>query len=534
MDKNELLMEKVNEELRDALAQTARSDQGKTEYMSQITRSIRIPVNTLNGMTTIARRNINNHDKVLDCLDKIDIAASQLVKLINEITDMSELEESALLMNESTFHLSELMWQTISGHFATASKKSVNICYVVDDVMNEHIIGDSDRLRQILSNLLSNAVAYTMPDGKVTVTVSEVHAFKDDYSLYNITIEDTGIGMTREFMNVMFQPFERVDDPRIAHEQGAGLGLTIAMRLIRMMSGDIKVVSEPGAGSKVTVSMQLRRQEDAVSNAQRDMKVLVVNSDQSEGAEIAEVLQSHGMEVQIITDIEETMEHIVTAEQDIPYNAVIVACEDGNSQSGYQLAQKVKKEYEDCGPLLIFIANKWECDWEWMRTFIDNTYITRPLKDAKILYACDGAGIKTPHSVKPDPVEISLTGKRILVAEDNELTAEMIKEILEQQGIIVEIASNGIKVLDMLQGRGENYYDCVLMDIRMPVMDGYAATRRIRCNARQDIAKLPVIAMTADAFSIDIRKAKYAGMNAHIAKPFNFEEMMKVFSSILS
>jgi len=534
MEKEQHILEKVNADLREALAKTVLADQEKTDYMVQATRSIRIPMNTISGMTTIARRHIDDHEKVLDCLDKIDVSSSQLMKVVNEFSDIAELDDRTMLMSESPFFISELILQTIAKYSEQALAKNISIRTIIENVEHEHLLGDQNRLFQMLGNLIANAVSYTMPGGKITVRLSEEHAFNDGFSLFNIIIEDTGIGMTPEFMSRMYTPFERMDDPRIAGNQGVGLGLPISLRLARMMSGNIQATSEFGKGSTFTVSLHLRRREELRENHHEGQAVLIVGPTAEENAEVAAVFEQCKMSATIASDAASVRAQISAAiRRDESYCALVVVFGSAGDMAAYQLSDRIIEEFADKTPPLIFITNWWDGATVAAINESVHTFISRPFSPAKLLFALEKVYPAKQPAAKGDHDKTSLAGKRILVAEDNELNAEMIKEILEQHGIIVELAANGIKVLDMLLDKNEHYYDCILMDIRMPIMDGYATTRRIRSNTRNDIAMIPIIAMTADAYSNDVRSAKSAGMDAHIAKPPDIDEMLGILKRLL-
>ncbi|MDR2889304.1 MAG: response regulator [Lachnospiraceae bacterium] len=397
-------LEEQNEHLRHALAKKESVDQARTNYIAQMVRNIRIPMNTITGTVAIARKNVDDSKRLGECLDKIEFAGLQLTELIGKITDMSELSDRVMVLEEKPFMLKDELKLVADSFMARAKCKAITLRVTADEIVHEHLQGDKGRIGQVIGNLITNAVNYTMPGGTVDVTVREVHTFRDGMSLFCFEVADTGVGMATEFLQNMYQPFVLADDPRISREQGVGLGLSIVLRLVRMMSGDISVVSEPGVGTKFTVMLHI-------------------------------------------------------------------------------------KHYTPQGnPTPIWNSG---------------------------------------------PVVNNLAGKRMLVAEDNELNAEVIKELLEQHGVVVDRAENGIRVLDMLYEKEDDYYDCILMDVQMPVMNGYEATHKIRRSERPDLHRIPIIAMTADAFSGDIRSAKNAGMDEHMAKPVNVMELMEVFLRVL-
>ena len=340
--------------------------------------------------------------------------------------------------------------------------------------------------------------------------------------------------MTPEFMGRMYNPFERMDDPRIAGDQGVGLGLPIALRLARMMSGNIQATSEFEKGSTFTVSLHLRRRDALSENHHAGEKVLIIGPNAEENAEIAAVFEQHKMSATTTVDAAYVQAEIGDAiQKNEPFCALVVVFGSPGDMAAYQLSNKIVDEFADNTPPLIFITNWWDSGIDVLAKNSAYTFLSRPFNPDKLLFALEKVYPGKQPVAKGSHDGTSLVGKRILVAEDNELNAEMIKEILEQHGIIVELAANGIKVLDMMLDKNEHYYDCILMDIRMPIMDGYATTRRIRSNTRNDIAMIPIIAMTADAYSNDVRSAKSAGMDAHIAKPPDIDEMLGILKRLL-
>ncbi len=523
------------EKLKQALAETERSDQAKSNYMAQVTHNIRIPMNTITGMTEIARMNIDDKEKVAECLDKIDISGQRLVAIINEITDMSELQNRVLELDETPFFLGEMMVQIFSGFAVQIQNKGHHVRIIAKDVVHEQWIADKGRIQQILSNLISNALSYTLPGGNITITVSELHSFQNSYSLFRFEIEDDGIGMSEEFMKDMYQPFARAEDPRISKEQGTGLGLTIALRIVRMMSGDMTVVSEPGVGTKATVTLHIKRQaEQELAERYLSTSLLVVNDQQDEGIEILETLRNSGIAADCISSPARCIEKIQNALMDeCPYRCIIIKWKMAE-MSGMDLANAIAEQMGTELPGIIFVSNEWDNIYEMEKASAFSDFITRPVTLPKIFFAMNRICPQVIAEKVQNRKISSLAGKRMLVAEDNELNAEMIKELLQQNGVVVEVAENGVRVLDMLAAKEKDYFDCILMDVQMPVMNGYEATKRIRESERIDLQKIPILAMTADAFSEDIKKAKEAGMNAHVAKPFDIIELMEVFMQIFN
>jgi CheY-like chemotaxis protein/nitrogen-specific signal transduction histidine kinase len=528
MTNEEKNLEKVNESLRQALAESTLIEQGRQDYISQVTRNVRIPLSTITGMTEIARENLDDHAKVLDCLEKIERAGQEMAKIVNEVTDMAQLNDRVLLINEAPFSMGKLVWHAVSLFVEKARQKNITLRLVSEDVQHEYLTGDYDRIHQLLANIISNAVNFTLDGGKVTVTLKEVRAKGEDYSSYEIAVEDNGVGIPEGFFAKMFRPFQRVDDSRITKEQGAGLGLPIAMRLARTMAGDIMVESEPGLGSRFTVFLQLRHKESELpENIFGDKKFLVISDGREKGAEIAAMLAENGLNAEAFTYDGAYEEKINSACQ-----AIFIDWGMAGDSHGYQIAEDIKKKFGAETPALIMVTNWWESSPNMKFTNDISNIVTRPLSWSKIILVLDRLCRADGKAAKKAAAQALLTGKRVLVAEDNELNAEVTKESLESRGILVEVAENGIKVLDLLLSHDEYYFDCILMDVKMPVMNGYIATQKIRENKRQDLQEIPIVAMTADAYSIDVRCAKNAGMDAYMTKPFKIEEMLKVLEKL--
>jgi CheY-like chemotaxis protein/nitrogen-specific signal transduction histidine kinase len=526
-------LKKANETLRNALAETTLAEQERMEYVTQVTRNVRIPLSTITGMSAIARENLENPDKLLGCLEKIELASQQLLSIINEVTDMTELNERAMLLNEAPFSLGRLLWRTVSLFVEKAHEKNITLRLVTRNVRSEALTGDYERIGQLLGNLIANAVNFTLSGGHVTVTLTEIPTEAEGYASFEIMIADDGIGMSAEFLGRMYNPFHRADDSRIAREQGVGLGLPIAMRLARMMSGDIRAVSEPESGSTFTVSLQFRCNEVVPEKTPfPEARFLIVAPSLEEGGEVAALLTEQGIESDTITYEDDYRDKVGGG-----YLAFIIVWGPPDhippDYRGYRLATAIKEEYGEEVPPLLLLTNWWESSKEMVFAKNIANIATKPLSWAKLAPVLSRVCPESLMSPKDKVPDVILVGKRILVAEDNELNAEVIKETLEGQGIVVEVAENGIKVLDALLSHGEHYFDCILMDVKMPVMNGYTTTQRIRGSKRKDIAQIPVVAMTADAYSIDIRCAKNAGMNAHVAKPFNIEELLTILRELL-
>lgn len=528
-------LENQNERLRKALAEVEHIYQSRTDYMSQVTRNIRIPMNTVTGLIAIARMNIDDKGKILECLDKMEQSGQQVTSLINKISDITELNDRIMVLEETPFNLRESVWQTAAMFAGQIRDKNLTLRMVVKEVIHENLIGDVGRIRQILSNLLSNAVKYTLPGGMITITASQIHTFQNNYSLFRFEVEDNGIGISPEFMQKMYQPFERAEDPLIKGEQGAGLGLAISMRIVRMMSGDMTAISEPGKGSKFTVTLHLKRGvEKNKSDRYQATPILIVGEEKATAKDMVQTLRKE----KITADQAATAAECLIRLQDAaaartPYRVVLINWQLGEP-GAMALAGIIDERMGGEAPGILFVSNEWKDVFMKGRMPDFADFITRPITLPKLFTVLDRIFPKATAKESKCGKNVSLAGKRMLIAEDNELNAEIIKELLYQNGVVVDVAENGSVAVDMLNTKEADYYDCVLMDIRMPVLNGYAAAQKIRKSKRDDLKRIPIIAMTADTFSVDIRKAKEAGMDAHVAKPYDIGELMEVFAQFIT
>ena len=395
------------------------------------------------------------------------------------------------------------------------------------NVRNEHVITDGDRLRQVFTNLLSNAIKYTPEGGKISLTINELNSEIDSQGRYEFIFADNGIGMPEEYMQHIFEPFARANDESISKIQGTGLGLAITQNIVQMMNGTIEVQSRPGEGSTftVTVPLALQMREEQEPEELAGLPVLVVDDELAVCESATMLLQELGMRSSWVMSGAEAVERVVEAHQrQEDFYAVILDWKMPD-MDGLETVKVIRRRVGSKVPIIIISAYDYS---NIEKEFIDagaDAFISKPLFKSKMLHVlqlfCD--------TYKADAVEtlpeqhIYLEGKRVLLAEDNELNSEIAVELLEMHGLTVETAENGLLAVERFKKSLPGYYDAVLMDIQMPVMDGYEATAAIRALPRPDAASVPILALTANAFVTDAGKAKNAGMNDHITKPINLE-----------
>jgi CheY-like chemotaxis protein/anti-sigma regulatory factor (Ser/Thr protein kinase) len=407
----------------------------------------------------------------------------------------------------------------------------------IKNVTHEKVIGDSLRIQQVFMNLMSNAVKYTPNGGKINLTISEKPTHQQKSGFYEIIIQDNGIGMTEEFVQRVFEPFVRSDDERVTKMQGTGLGMPIARNIVRMMGGDILVESKINEGTKFIVTFFLKLQDSHEVSYEDfiNLPVLVADDDQVSCECTCNILDEIGMKGEWVLSGKEALERVVERNvQNDQFFAVILDWKM-DEMDGVATAKAIRQEVGNDVPIIILSAYDWsEIEQEARRAGV-NAFISKPLFKSRIVSLFNrllGHNKETIEE-KATPLSslesINLSDKRVLLVEDNELNIEIATEILKTTGIKVDFVTNGAEAVDRIMAIPDGYYDLVLMDIQMPVMNGYEATRAIRAMDREYTKALPIIAMTANAFAEDVHMAKGAGMNAHISKPLDLD----IFADIL-
>lgn len=510
----------------------------KTTFLSNMSHDIRTPMNAIIGMTAIAAANIDNKERVTDCLSKITISSKHLLGLINEVLDMSKIESGKVELAEEEFSFSDIINSLITLNQPLAAAKSQTLIVKIKDVKHENVIGDSIRLQQVFTNFLSNAIKYTPENGRIEVIVTEKETNKTNIGMYEVIFKDNGIGMSEEFLENLFVPFSRADDERVSKIQGTGLGMPIARNIIRMMNGDIIVESELNKGStfKVSFALKIQDEEERTYDEFVDLDILVVDDDESACESTCEICNSLGMNSEYVMTGREAVEKTVHRHEiNDDYYAVILDWKmpDLNGvETARQIRQRVGREV----PIIVMSSYDWtEIEQEARAAGVD-AFLSKPLFKSRFtrLFSELVNEKPEPKSSVTDQLENNdFSGKRVLLFEDNELNQEIAVEILSMIGIETEVAENGKVGLDMFQRAEKGYYDLIFMDIQMPVMNGYDAAAAIRSLSHPDAKLIPIVAMTANAFTSDIREAYNAGMNGHIAKPVDINQIIKVLHNHL-
>ena len=525
----------IREQLADALTQAQNSNRARTAFFSSMSHEIRTPMNGIMGMTNIALKNLDDREKTESCLNKIMAASEHLLGLINEVLDMSRIESGKLSLKEENVNLPSLIANLVSFIKPDMDKKN-QVLYMKSPVLeHDTVLSDTLHLQKILLNLLSNAVKYTQEGGEIRLMITETLMDADTIGM-RFVVSDNGIGMSPEFLECIFKPFERAEDSRMSQVTGTGLGLAITKSIVDMMGGSIRVESRKNKGSRFTVDIPLKLPEQPEQPEQEipdltQYSALVVDDDQDACEGICLILQEIGIRARWVLNGPDAVKQAWDAHVMKKDYGMLIVDMKMPGMDGLETARQIRKRLGSKTPILLLSAYDWECVKDEAVLIGINGFLTKPIFKNELLgqlaYFFQGSKSKTEESA-PEDWE-NLNGVRILAAEDNELNREIIVELLESHGAVVDTACNGKEALDAYLNSSPGYYRLILMDVHMPELNGLEATKAIRDSGRPDAATVPVIAMTADVFKEDIRRCREAGMDAHIGKPV---ELDKLFSTL--
>jgi len=523
------------QELSEARQLAEEASRSKSEFLSNMSHDIRTPMNAIVGMTTIALANIQSIDRVESCLKKIALSSKHLLGLINDVLDMSKIESGKMTLNVERISLREIMDSIVSIVQPQIKEKQQKFNVFIYDIMSENVLCDSVRLNQILLNLLSNAIKFTPEGGSIEVALHEKPSPKgDQYVRIFLQVKDNGPGMSQEFLTHIFDSFTREDNKRVQKTEGTGLGMAITKYIVDAMKGEITVDSTLGEGSAFNVTLDFERateqEEDMVLP---DFTMLVVDDDPQLCESTTASLNSIGIRAECVLDGESAIQRV--QQHHAQHNDYHVILLDWKlpGMDGIHTARELRKQLGKDVPILLISAYDWsEIEDEARSAGIDG-FLSKPLFRSTLYYGLKPYVNPSESNMPQREKHFDFSGKRILLAEDNDLNWEIAQELLQDLGLTLDRAENGQICADLFQQSPLGFYDAILMDIRMPVKNGYEATEMIRAMDRED-ASLPIIAMTADAFSEDIQRCLDCGMNAHIAKPINMTEVARTLSSCLN
>ena len=511
------------EQLRESMLEAQSASAAKSSFLANMSHDIRTPMNAITGMTDIAMRNIGDRERVMDCLQKISLSSRHLKGLINDILDMSKIESGKLSLNTGVTSLPEVLEGLVNILQFQAAEKSQRLCFPILHVEHETVLCDAIRLNQVLMNITANAVKFTPEGGSIRCRLEETPSPKGEgYGRYIFSIRDTGVGMSLDFQKRIFETFTREKRAQIEKTEGSGLGMSISKWIVDKMGGTIDVDSAPGQGSEFVVTLDFPLAEDGGKRyaLPLGLSLLLCDPDLESRKSGAVTLGALGFRVEAASDAKAALEHCVKRRYD-----VILLKSSRPEAAFFSAIQQVRGVAEEA-LILAAIGDFGQVREQVLAAGADG--IVSPLFFKSIL-ARDLSGVifsRKTKAASPTAQEKPLAGCRMLLAEDNALNREVAVELLTSHGAAVDVAENGRECLERFLACRPGFYRIILMDVRMPVMDGYEATRRIRASGRPDAASIPILAVTADAFSEDIQEAKDAGMDGHISKPLDMAQVV--------
>ena len=522
-------------ELEKARQAALEANKAKSEFLANMSHDIRTPMNAIVGMTAIATAHIDDRKQVQNCLRKITLSSKHLLGLINDVLDMSKIESGKLTLTTEQISLKEVVEGIVNIMQPQVKSKKQTFDIHVENILTENVWCDGVRLNQVLLNLLSNATKYTPEGGSIQLSLSEEGSPKgENYVRIHIKVKDNGIGMSPDFLKKIYESYSRADGARIHKTEGAGLGMAITKYIVDAMEGTIDIQSEPDKGTEFLLTFDFEK-ADAMN---MDMvlpswNMLVVDDDELLCRTAMDALKSIGIKAEWTLSGEKAIELVNEHHKRREDYQIILLDWKLPGMNGIQVAKEIRHNLGDEVPILLISAYDWsEFEAEAREAGISG-FISKPLFKSTLYYALrQYMGTETENGQTSNP-NIDLSGRRILIAEDNELNWEVANELLSDLGIELDWAEDGQICLDKFQKSPEGYYDAVLMDIRMPHMTGYEATKMIRGLNHPDALSIPIIAMSADAFSDDIQHCLECGMNGHIAKPIDIMEVSRLLKRFL-
>ena len=521
-------MLEFNKRLKIAARDAESANRAKTDFLSTMSHDIRTPMNAIIGLTAIAEKNLGDVESTGENLRKISLAGNHLLTLINDILDISKVESGKLKLSPLTFSIVETVENLVNISQPMIKEKNIEFSFHINQMEKEYLYADQLRLNQIYINILSNAIKYTEPGGRVSVELREEKSAVPGCVRLSYVVADTGIGMSPEFMANMYQPFSRQIDSRVNSIQGTGLGLAITKQMVELLGGTIDCESEQGKGTTFTVVLDIPMADRQREEMQLDsLDVLVVDDDEIMLQTATDALASLGASAEQARSGLEALgmiEHRHLAGRD--YNVIIVDWKMPE-MDGLETIRRIRAEINTEIPILLISAYDWSDIEDQAKEAGANGFVSKPLFRSTLYDRINALTGKESGSLEPEDDYSDLQGLHILVAEDNDINWEIISAMLAMFGITTERAENGRICVDRMRTAAEGSYELIFMDVQMPEMNGLDATRAIRKLENPWAASIPIVAMTADAFSENVTECLNAGMNGHIAKPVDIKLVIK-------
>ena len=530
-------LEEQNRKLEIALRHEGAANRAKREFLFNMSHDIRTPMNAIIGFTSLAATHIDNREQVLDYLKKISTSSQHLLSLINDVLDMSRIESGKVKIEEKAVHLPDLVHDVRSIIQPNVAAKRLSLFIDTMDIEDEDIITDPLRLNQILLNILSNAIKFTPTGGMISIRIAQKNGAPKGCVCYEFRIKDNGIGMSEEFQKHIFEEFSREESSTVSGIQGTGLGMSITKNIVDLMGGTIALTSEPGKGSEFIVTLCFTRSGQKAEPKQlpqlEGLRALVADDDTNTCLNVSTMLSKIGMRPEwTISGKEAVIRTKYAVEQGDEFSVYIIdwLIPDMN---GIEIVRQIRKVIGNRCPIIILTAYDWADIEDEARAAGVTAFCEKPLFLSELRRVLSEPFRAEPASKPAQPTAADLKGKKLLLVEDNELNREIALEILKEAGFVVDTAEDGAVAVQKIKQAAPGQYDLILMDIQMPNLDGYEATRQIRALPDAEKANIPIFAMTANAFEEDRQNALEAGMNGHIAKPLDVPHLLRVLADAL-
>lgn len=530
---------KQQEVLRQALVAAQQANRAKTTFLNNMSHDIRTPMNAIIGFTALAQTHLEDHVKVEDYLSKISTSSNHLLSLINNILDMSRIESGTVKLDQKVVHIPDLLHDLRTMIQSLVHSKNLNLFIDTQDVVHEAVLTDKLRLNQVLLNIVGNAIKFTQPGGDIIIRLIEKPCGLKNYKTYEFSVKDNGVGMSKEFVGHIFDTFSREYSSTVSGIQGTGLGMAITKNIVDMMGGDIQVQSEEGKGSLFTVTLDLCLADEPVTNEPikelLGARALIVDDDMNTCKSVSKMLRAIQMRPDWTTSAKEAIVHAQEATEMKDEYKVYIIDYLMPDMNGIETVRRIRKVINEDVPIIVLTAYEWaEFEQEGREAGV-TAFVSKPIFMSELREVLMHPSLNDKNVKEKEKKKVyDYRGKRILLVEDNELNREIATTILEETGMIVDSVEDGDIAVATINKEPADKYDLILMDVQMPRMDGYTATREIRTLADNQKANIPIVAITANAFEEDKKKAIEAGMNGHIIKPISIEGIAKVLDEIFS
>ena len=524
----------INKKLKVTAREAEHANKAKTDFLSTMSHDIRTPMNAIIGLTTLAEKDLGDVESTRESLRKISLASNHLLTLINDILDISKVESGKLKLSPQSFSIAETVENLVNISQPMIKEKKIIFSFHIDKMEKEYLYTDQLRLNQIYINILSNAIKYTEPGGRVSVDMSEEESSIPGCVRLTYVVADSGIGMSPEFMQTMYQPFSRQTDSRVNSIEGTGLGLAITKQMVDLMGGRIDCQSEQGKGTTFTVTLDVPQADKQLDDIQLDqVYALIVDDDEIVLQTMVSEFQSLGAAAEIAHSGKEALEMLTRKHESGKDYTLVILDWKMPDMDGIETIRRIRTEISGDIPILLTSAYDWSDIEDLAKDAGVDGFISKPIFRSALYKKINSILGTESVSVEPEDDYSDLKGLNILVAEDIEINWMIISGMLSMIGITSEQAENGRVCVEKMRTAADGTYDLIFMDVQMPEMNGLDAARAIRRLENPRAASIPIVAMTAEAFSENVTECLDAGMNGHIAKPIDIKLVIKEIRRII-